>query len=100
MAYRKIEDFTNNIYVIEVHGIVKETEKAVLVAIDNKNYWIPKANCRIGKSKSKTKDGKHKRYLLALPTWYNGDILAMAHNGDYINNVVIYNKNEIFKQPK
>ena len=83
---------TKRVYIVQFDDLVKQTEKAVLVSIGEKEYWIPKKI-------SKGINGK-KRKEIVLPSWYTGDILAKAHNGQYINNVFIENYEEYLKSVK
>lgn len=85
---------TKMVYHIHLDDVIKRTEKAFLVQIEDRSYWIPKSTCKL---QSATNSKGRKLYRLLLPAWYTGDILAKAHNGDYINNVSVYSRDEIFK---
>lgn len=83
-----------NVYVVEIHGVENKTEKAMRVSIDDKNFWIPKSVGRVQVLKSK-KTRMVKAYRLILPFWYKGELIAEAHNGQYIYNVTVMREEEL-----
>ncbi|MCR4362148.1 hypothetical protein NUG13_12485 [Bacillus subtilis] len=89
--------FTKMVYDIHVDELIKRTEKAYLVGIEDRTYWIPRSCSILGKS---TRKSGRVIYNLLLPTWYKGDILAKDFNGEYINNVGISNLEEELKNAK
>lgn len=92
--FMKVTDLTKMVYIVQIDEVVKETEKAILVAIADKDYWIPKSSCKYQHTPSK------KQWRLVLPSWYQGDILAKAQNGHYINNVIVESLEELLKNTK
>lgn len=81
---------------VEVVGIVKHTEKAVLVEVDNGRYinevWLPRAQAKpLG---YKDDEGKAHITAVKLPYWLakqNG-LLAVDGQGMYMYNVTMLNE--------
>jgi len=76
------------VYMFDICEVVRKTEKATLIRIDDETFWLPSSKIMIGKTKNSN------RYRLAVDVknrWLldNVGLLNKAHNGHDIYNYAI-----------